>query len=92
MHDDKPEILAAMQQVKDSGLKSDDIFSFASLFKTNTFKIEFIRNGTLEDQIKRVYLPGEPANKLLAKARALKAFLIAFDNLYKTKTWYNDFR
>jgi len=91
VYQEEPEIMAAMSAVKASGLLSKDIFTFASLFPRDSFKIDDIRTGKLEAQINRTYFGGSEVDAL-NKARALKTFLIAFDNLYKTKTWYNDFR
>lgn len=89
LYDDNQEIIDAIAAVKSSGLTSRDIFSFASLFPRDTFKVDDIRSGKLEAQVDRVYFDG---SDMLNKAKALKAFLLAFDNHYHgDKNWYKGY-
>jgi hypothetical protein len=80
-----------VQKLKDAGVTSDDVFSFSSLFNRDTFNVGYIRNGKLEEQIKKTYFNGEEQTKELKKAVALKEFILAVDNYYGEKTWYNKF-
>jgi hypothetical protein len=92
MYDDNPEIMAALDAVNASGLTSRDIFTFASLFPRDTFKVDDIRTGKLEAQINRVYFDGSDMLDMLNKAKALKSFLLAFDNYYDgDKNWYKGY-
>jgi hypothetical protein len=90
-YQDEPEIMSAMADVKASGLLSKDVFTFASLFPRDSFKVDDIRSGKLEAQIKRVYF-GESETSALNKAKALKSFLLAFDkNHGGDKNWYKGY-
>ncbi len=75
------------KEIVESGIKGDDIFSFASLFKKDSFRIEDIRNGKLEAQIKQLYISDEDVNRNLKKAQALKKFVSAMDEYYQEKNW-----
>jgi len=89
MYDDNPEIMAALDAVNASGLTSRDIFTFASLFPRDTFKVDDIRTGKLEAQVDRVHFDG---SDMLNKAKALRSFLLAFDNYYHgDKNWYKGY-
>ena len=91
-YEDEKEIQSAMKDVKASGLTSEDVFKFASLFPRDSFKVDDIRSGKLEAQIKRVYLSGGDQSKALEKAKALKGFLLAFDkNHGGDKNWYKGY-
>ena len=90
-YEDEKEIQSAMKDVKASGLTSEDVFKFASLFPKDSFKVDDIRSGKLEAQIKRVYFGGDES-KALEKAKALKSFLLAFDkNFGGDKNWYKGY-
>ena len=87
--EDNPEIASALEAVKASGLTSRDVFTFASLFPRDSFKIDDIRTGKLEAQVNRVYFDG---SDMLNKAKALRLFLLAFDNYhYGDKNWYKGY-
>ena len=87
--DDNPEIASALETVKASGLTSRDVFTFASLFPRDSFKVDDIRTGKLEAQVNRVYFDG---SDMLNKAKALRLFLLAFDNYhYGDKNWYKGY-
>jgi hypothetical protein len=91
VYQDEPEIMSAMNDVKSSGLSSKDVFTFASLFPRDSFKVDDIRSGKLEAQISRIYFGGS-ATEALNKAKALKAFLLAFDNHHGgDKNWYKGY-
>jgi hypothetical protein len=91
-YEDEKEIQSAMKDVKASGLTSEDVFKFASMFPRDSFKVDDIRSGKLEAQIKRVYLSGGDQSKALEKAKALKSFLLAFDkNHGGDKNWYKGY-
>jgi len=87
--EDNPEIAAALEAVKASGLTSRDVFTFASLFPRDSFKVDDIRTGKLEAQVNRVYFDG---SDMLNKVKALRLFLLAFDNYhYGDKNWYKGY-
>jgi hypothetical protein len=87
--EDNPEIASALEAVKASGLTSRDVFTFASLFPRDSFKVDDIRTGKLEAQVNRVYFDG---SDMLNKAKALRLFLLAFDNYhYGDKNWYKGY-
>ena len=89
INDDTPEIAAALEAIKASGLTSQDVFTFASLFPRDSFKVDDIRTGKLEAQVNRVYFDG---SDMLNKAKALRLFLLAFDNYhYGDKNWYKGY-
>lgn len=60
------------KEVIESDIKGNDIFSFASLFKRDSFRIEDIRNGKLEGQIKWNYISDEDINRNLKKSPSIK--------------------
>lgn len=79
-----PKIIEDLKKLK---VISDTVFHMAALFPRDSFKIDYIRNGKLEAQIKRSYFSGEGQNLELAKAIALKQFVLAMDKMYGDKTW-----
>lgn len=76
-----------IDNIRASKLISDDIFHFAALFPRDTFKIDYIRNGKLESEIKRLYFNGDNQKIELEKAKALKEFVLALDKYYGEKNW-----
>jgi len=89
--EDDKEIQSVMKDVKASGLVSDDVFSFSALFPRNSFKIDDIRSGKLEAQIKKLYIAADES-KALKKAKVLKDFLLAFDKAHDgDKEWYKKY-
>jgi hypothetical protein len=89
VYQDEPEIMSAMADVKASGLTSRDVFSFASMFPRDSFKVDDIRTGKLEAQVDFIHFDG---SEMLNKAKALRSFLLAFDNYYHgDKNWYKGY-
>ncbi len=80
-----------LDAIKQEGVTSETVFHFASLFPRDSFKIEDIRTGKLEAQIKRSYFSGESQEKELKKAKALKDFVLELDKEYDTKSWPSTF-
>lgn len=70
---------------------SNRVFEFAAMFPRDTFKIEDIRKGKLEAQIKRIFFDGENQKTALAQAAALKEFVLALDKQFGEKNWTSKF-
>ena len=89
IYDDNPEIMSALEAVRATGLTSRDVFSFASMFPRDSFKVDDIRTGKLEAQVDRIHFDG---SEMLNKAKALRSFVLAFDNYYHgDKNWYKGY-
>lgn len=78
-------------KIKETGIKSSDVFSLASLFKRNTFKTSYILDGKLENEIKRLYLDDEQIQNNITKVQALKDLVNYMDENYGSdRSWTKD--
>ena len=79
-----------VKRLKDSGIVSSDIFTFAGLFKKDSFRVGYITNGKLEQKIKELYIEDDSVEKNLEKVKALKDVINALEKSLG-KDWLSSF-
>lgn len=80
---------ATIDLILAADLRDSDIFTFASLFPRDSFRADYITNGKLESEIKRLYMSGDTQDKYLKKAKALKALFADLDKYFGSHEWVN---
>jgi hypothetical protein len=81
------ELKPSVQALIDEKIPSNIVFEFSSMFPRDSFKVEYIRDGKLENVIRRLYL--SPSDEeMVQKAELVKAFLLAGDAYFQDKNWY----
>jgi hypothetical protein len=79
------------QQASDVKLISKDIFSFASMFPKDTFKIQDILSGKLEQKVKAMYINDDQIKAAALKINVLKEIVKSLDEYFGDRSWTKKF-
>jgi hypothetical protein len=74
-------------RLKESGLTSSNVFSFASMFPRDSFKIQDIISGKLAARTNQITFNGPGLDADLKKIEVLKEIVLAMDAWYGDRSW-----
>jgi Protein of unknown function (DUF2958)/Family of unknown function (DUF6496) len=80
----EPELYSILKKMSENLVTSKFVFELNSMFPRGSFKVDDIRTGKAEQQIKKIHFSGEEP---LRKLKILKEFVEYMDKYNGDKTW-----